>query len=127
MLRLPWRVRQGAELEGLGGGEEVEGAVEAGGQSGEDDAGLALETLGAAVDQGDDGGEVVGGNRVVFFAAFGPLGEGEEGAVEPDAGFDIVEACDNDGKLLPDGEREEGGGKRKGRYAYIVVKCDENR
>lgn len=47
-----------AEREARLRGEEPQSALEAGGDAGEDDAGVAGEALGAAVDEGLDGGQV---------------------------------------------------------------------
>jgi len=58
VLREPRCLGDRAHRERLLRGEGVEGALEAGGYSGEDYAGLAAEAFGAAVDYGDDCGGV---------------------------------------------------------------------
>lgn len=55
VLRLSWGVGDGAELEGLLGGKEAEGAMETGGVARDDDTGLAREPLGATINQGYQG------------------------------------------------------------------------
>lgn len=79
--------REGAEGDGGAGGMHVELAFEAGGDGWEDDAGLAFEAFGAAVDEG-------------FVAVFYHLvNHVDEGGVDPAAGFDAVEAADDDLEL----------------------------
>ena len=78
---------------------------------------LALESFRPSINQWNDTGEVVLTTRPFLPPALLPalvcFGQGEEGAVQPNSGLDIVEASDDDGKLLGEGRRE--GGKEGGR------------
>lgn len=93
MLRETRGVGNGAQGEVPRGREQTEGALEAARKGREYDAGLALEALRAAVDERDDGVLQRGTGLVVF-------DETEEHGVEPAAGVDGVQTCDDEVELL---------------------------
>jgi hypothetical protein len=68
----------------------VELALDARRDGGEDDTSLTLEALGASIDKGLD--------SVGVFSSL--LGDGDKHSIDPSAGFDAVQAADNDLELL---------------------------
>lgn len=79
----------GAERDGSARGVHVELALDARCGAGQDDAGLALEALGAAVDE-----------RLYPVGVVDLLGNGHEHGVDPAARLDAVQPADDELKLL---------------------------
>ena len=101
----PKLLTYGAHGEGLLGREGVEGALEAGRDPRDDDAGLAAEALGSAVDDGDD-------RLGVGVAVLVHRDQGDDHGVEPATGLHVVQARDDDVEAL---ERARGGDKFRGK------------
>lgn len=86
---LPRDGGNGAEGHGGARGVHVELALDARGDGREDDASLALEALGAAVDE-----------RLDPVGVFGLLGDGHEHGIDPSARLDAVQAANDELELL---------------------------
>lgn len=73
----------GADGDGGAGGEHVEGAFVAGGDFGDDDAGLTFEAFGTAVNEGLTAVGIV------------PVYETDKGSIDPTTGFDRIETAND--------------------------------